>query len=67
MQKILGYMRRAISEFDLISDGDRVGVGVSGGKDSLVMLLGLIRLKSFIGIDYDVVAITEDPCFGGVL
>ncbi len=66
MQKILGYMRRAISEFDLISDGDRVGVGVSGGKDSLVMLLGLIRLKSFIGIDYDVVAITEDPCFGGV-
>lgn len=66
MQKILGYMRRAITEFDLLSDGDRVAVGVSGGKDSLVMLSGLIRLRSFIGIDYDIVAVTLDPCFGGV-
>ena len=66
MQKILGYMRRAINEFDLISDGDRIAVGVSGGKDSLALLLGLIRLRSFIGIDYSLVAITLDPCFGGV-
>lgn len=66
MQKILGYMRRAISEFDLISDGDRIAVGVSGGKDSLVLLSGLIRLRSFIGIDYDIVAVTLDPCFGGI-
>lgn len=65
MQKILGYMRRAIAEFDLLCDGDRVAVGVSGGKDSLVMLSGLIRLRSFIGIDYDIVAVTLDPCFGG--
>ena len=66
MQKILGYMRKAIQEFDLIQDGDRIAVGVSGGKDSLVLLKGLVLLKRFIGIDYEVVAITLDPRFGGI-
>lgn len=66
MQKMLGYMRKAIQEFDMIQGGDRIAVGVSGGKDSLVLLKGLIELRRFIGIDYDVVAITLDPRFGGV-
>jgi len=66
MQKILGYMRKAIQEFDLIQDGDKIAVGVSGGKDSLVLLKGLIMLKRFIGIDYEVVAVTLDPGFNGV-
>ena len=65
MQKILGYMRKAIQEFDLIQDGDRIAVGVSGGKDSLVLLPGLAMLRRFIGIDYELVAITLDPQFGG--
>ena len=59
-------MRKTIQEFDMIQDGDRIAVGVSGGKDSLVLLKGLIELRRFIGIDYDVVAITLDPRFGGV-
>ncbi|MCM1523425.1 MAG: tRNA 2-thiocytidine(32) synthetase TtcA [Ruminococcus sp.] len=66
MQKILGYMRKAIQEFHMIEDGDRIAVGVSGGKDSLVLLSGLIGLRRFIGIDYTVTAITLDPRFGGV-
>ena len=66
MQKILGYIRKAIQEFDLIEDGDKVAVGVSGGKDSLVLLLGLYRLKRFIGIDFDIVGITLDPQFSGI-
>lgn len=65
MQKILGYMRKAIQDFNLIENGDRVAVGVSGGKDSLVLLSGLCLLKRFIGIDYEVVAITIDPSFNG--
>lgn len=65
MQRILGYMRKAITEFDMLSDGDRVAVGVSGGKDSVALLVGLVRLKRFIGIDYSVVAITLDPRFSG--
>ena len=66
MQRILGYMRKAIQEFDLISDGDRIAVGVSGGKDSVVLLTGLAQLRRFIGIDYTIVGITLDPQFGGV-
>ena len=66
MQKMLGYMRKAIQEFDTLQDGDRVAVGVSGGKDSLVLLQGLVLLRRFIGIDYSVVGITLDPQFGGV-
>ncbi len=65
MQKILGYMRKAIQEYNLISDGDRICVGISGGKDSLVMLRGLALLKSFIGINYDIVGLTIDPRFNG--
>ena len=64
-QRILGYMRKAIQEFDLIHDGDRIAVGVSGGKDSVVLLTGLATLRKFIGIDYSLVAITLDPRFGG--
>lgn len=66
MQKILGYMRKAITEFDLIQNGDKIAVGVSGGKDSLILLRGLHDLRRFIGIDYDLTAITLDPCFSGV-
>ncbi len=65
MQRILGYMRKAIKEFDLIQNGDRVCVGVSGGKDSLALLVGLARLKEFIGIDFSVVGVTIDPGLGG--
>lgn len=65
MQKILGYMRKAVKEYSLISDGDRICVGISGGKDSLVMLRGLALLKNFIGINYDIVGLTIDPRFNG--
>ena len=66
MQELLGFMRRSIEEFDLISNGDRIAVGVSGGKDSVALLEGLALLRRFIGIDYSLVAVTLDPCFGGV-
>lgn len=66
MQKIYGYMRKACQEFDLIEQGDRIAVGVSGGKDSLVLLAGLAGLRRFAEYDFELVAITLDPRFGGV-
>ncbi|MGN0650760.1 MAG: tRNA 2-thiocytidine biosynthesis TtcA family protein [Oscillospiraceae bacterium] len=65
MQKLLGYIRRACQEFDLIEDGDRIAVGVSGGKDSLVLLAGLALMRRFYEKKYEVVALTLDPRFGG--
>ena len=65
MQKILGYMRKACQEFDLIEKGDRIAVGVSGGKDSLVLLAGLAKMRRFELFDYDIVAISLDPRFNG--
>ena len=66
MQKILGYIRRACQEFELIEDGDRIAVGVSGGKDSLVLLAGLAKMRRFYEKKYDIVCVTLDPRFGGV-
>ena len=66
MQKMIGYMRKAVQDYDMLRDGDRVAVGISGGKDSLVTLLGLARLRQFLGVDFSLAAITIDPGFGGV-
>ena len=66
MQKILGYLRRAVQEFDLIQNGDRIAVGISGGKDSLVLLAALHDFQRFGLLDYSLVGITLDPQFGGV-
>lgn len=66
MQKILGYLRRAVQEFDLIQDGDVIAVGISGGKDSLVLLKALHEFRRFGLYDYKLVAITLDPQFEGI-
>lgn len=65
MQKILGYIRRACQEFDLIEDGDKIAVGVSGGKDSMVLLSGLALMRRFYEKKYEVAAVSLDPRFGG--
>lgn len=66
MQKLIGLMRKAIQKYDMIQPGDRIAVGVSGGKDSVALLAGLAKLREFMGIDYEIVAITLDYRFGGV-
>lgn len=66
MQELAGYMRRAIEEYNMLEEGDRVAVGVSGGKDSVALLAGLVKLRSYIGFDFGIVAVTIDPRFNGI-
>lgn len=66
MQKILGYLRRAVQDYNMLQNGDRIAVGISGGKDSLALLCGLHRLRSILDMDYEIVGVTIDPAFGGV-
>ena len=58
MQKLLGQVRRCVEDYHMIDAGDVVAVGVSGGKDSLVTLTALARLRAFYPIPFTVRAIT---------
>ncbi|MBE6062223.1 MAG: tRNA 2-thiocytidine(32) synthetase TtcA [Clostridium butyricum] len=58
MQKLLSKMRQAINDFNLIEDGDKIAVGLSGGKDSLTLLHLLHSYKKFSPQKFDLIAIT---------
>ena len=58
IKRLLGQIRRAIQDYDMIQDGDRVAVGVSGGKDSLTLLVALRQLKNFLPRKFELEAIT---------
>lgn len=65
MQEIMGRMRAAMERYEMIGAGDRVAVGVSGGKDSLVLLCALAKLREYYPEPFTLTALTADPCFGG--
>lgn len=58
LQKILSRMRKAVEDYKMIEDGDHIAVGVSGGKDSLVLLLGLRELQRFLPVKFRITAVT---------
>ena len=64
MQKLLGLMRRCIDDYDMIREGDKIAVGVSGGKDSLVLLQLLAGLRKFFNKPFRLEAITIDMGLG---
>ena len=66
IERLLSRTRKAVEEYSMIEDGDRIAVGVSGGKDSLALLCALAKLKRVLGIDYTVVAITIDMGLEGM-
>ncbi|MBQ5810540.1 MAG: tRNA 2-thiocytidine biosynthesis protein TtcA [Clostridia bacterium] len=65
MQKLMSHMRAAMEDYNMIEEGDKVAVGVSGGKDSLALLYALAQMRRFYPKKYSLVAITLDLGFGG--
>ena len=60
MQHILSLVRRCVEDYHMIQAGETVAVGISGGKDSVLTLCALARLREFYPQPFDVVAITID-------
>lgn len=58
-------MRSAIQKYDMIESGDKIAVGVSGGKDSLALLAAMARLRDFYPKKFEIIAITVDMRFDG--
>lgn len=58
LQRLLSYTRKAVDEYGLIDDGDKIAVGISGGKDSLTLLYALSELRKFYPKKFEVYALT---------
>lgn len=65
VKKILGLTRKCIQDFDMIKDSDRIGVGLSGGKDSMVLLYALKLYQNFSPEKFELEAFTIDLGFEG--
>ena len=63
MKRLLSFVRRAVDDYNMIEEGDRIAVGISGGKDSLTLLETLAEMRRFYPKKYEVVAVTVDMGF----
>ena len=63
MQRMLSYIRKAVDEYNMIEEGDKIAVGLSGGKDSITLLMGLKALQRFYPKKFQVIAISVNPGF----
>lgn len=64
LQQLMSYTRKAIDDYHMIEPGDKIAIGISGGKDSLTLLYALHGLKRFYPNPFEIVAITVDLGFG---
>ena len=64
LQKLYSYSRQCIQQFDLIQEGDRITLGISGGKDSLALLYAMAGLKKIYPKKFEIIAVTADLGFG---
>ena len=63
MQRMLSYIRKAVDDYNMINDEDKIAVGLSGGKDSITLLMGLKALQRFYNKKFDLIAISINPGF----
>lgn len=65
LQQLYSYTRQAIDDYNLIEDGDKIAVGISGGKDSLTLLYALSGLRHFYPQKFELQAVTVDLGYEG--
>jgi tRNA(Ile)-lysidine synthase TilS/MesJ len=63
LQQLLSYTRKALDDYHMIEDGDKVAIGISGGKDSLTLLYALSHIRRFYPKKFDIEAITVNMGF----
>ena len=66
LQQVLSYVRKAIDDYHMIEEGDKIAIGISGGKDSLTLLYALHGLKRFYPKKFEIHAVTVDLGFHNV-
>lgn len=66
LQRVLSLVRKAVDDYEMINDGDKIAVGISGGKDSLTLLKALSHLKKFYPKKFDLFAVTVDLGFNNL-
>lgn len=66
LQRLLSYTRKAVDDYNMISDGDKIAIGISGGKDSLTLLYALNGLKRFYPKNFEIEAISISVGFEGM-
>ncbi len=63
LQQLLSYTRKALDDYQMIDEGDRIAIGISGGKDSLTLLYALSGLRRFYPKHFELEAITVNMGF----
>lgn len=63
LQQVLSYTRKAVDDYHMIKENDKIAIGISGGKDSLTLLYALHGLKRFYPKPFDLHAVTVDLGF----
>ncbi|MBO5284138.1 MAG: tRNA 2-thiocytidine(32) synthetase TtcA [Lachnospiraceae bacterium] len=66
LQQVLSYVRRAVDDYHMIEEGDKIAVGISGGKDSLTLLYALHGLMRFYPKHFQIHAVTVDLGFSNL-
>lgn len=66
LQQVLSHVRRAIDDYQMIEEGDKIAIGISGGKDSLTLLYAMNTLKRFYPKKFEICAVTVDLGFGNL-